>query len=92
MLSAPIEKTVSAAGAPLLTDIFLVVLFVVLGLSIFWKKRDKHHAFTLYTPTLLTSLGILGTFMGIVSGLLEFDTANIDGSIGQFRLNPSHPE
>ncbi len=82
MLSTPIEQTISAAGAPLLTDIFLVVLMVVLGLSIFWKKRDKHQAFTLYTPTLLTSLGILGTFMGIVAGLLEFDTANIDGSIG----------
>lgn len=82
MLSTPIEKTISAIGAPILTDIFLIVLLVVLGLSIFWKKKDKHHTFTIYTPTLLTSLGILGTFMGIVAGLLEFDTANIDGSIG----------
>lgn len=82
MLSTPIEQTINATGAPLLTDIFLVVMLIVFLFSTIWKKQDKLHAFTLYTPTLLTSLGILGTFMGIVAGLLEFDTGNIDGSIG----------
>src|SRR5690606_34257188 len=37
--------------------------------------------FLQYTPTLLTSLGILGTFAGIIIGLLSFDPDNIDGSI-----------
>lgn len=31
---------------------------------------------------MLTSLGILGTFVGIVAGLLHFDTNDIDASIG----------
>ena len=82
MLSSPIEQIISAAGAPLLTNIFLVALLCVFFISARSQKRDKHHALTQYTPTLLTSLGILGTFMGIVAGLLEFDTANIDTSIG----------
>lgn len=36
-----------------------------------------------YAPTLLTSLGILGTFVGIVSGLLNFDIDHIDSSISE---------
>lgn len=46
-------------------------------------EKDSHHSFTEYAPTLLTSIGILGTFTGIVIGLLSFDTNNIDGSISQ---------
>ncbi|WP_157378618.1 hypothetical protein [Aliagarivorans taiwanensis] len=57
----------------------IIACFVV---SLYWKKQDKHAAFTAYTPTLLTSLGILGTFTGIITGLLDFDTNLIDESIG----------
>jgi DNA anti-recombination protein RmuC len=32
-------------------------------------------------PTILTMLGILGTFVGITAGLLNFDTANIQASM-----------
>ena len=34
-------------------------------------------------PTLLTTLGILGTFTGIFIGLLEFDVSDIDSSVPQ---------
>ncbi len=82
MLSSPIEFGISTIGASALTDVFLIILVFSFALSAYWKKNDKHAAFTQYTPTLLTSLGILGTFMGIVAGLLEFNTADIDKSIG----------
>ena len=41
--------------------------------------------FTAYAPTLLTSLGILGTFIGIVIGLLNFDPtqSQLEASIGK---------
>ena len=39
--------------------------------------------FTYYAATLMTTLGILGTFAGIVIGLMHFDVNNIDGSISQ---------
>ncbi|WP_461534718.1 hypothetical protein [Spongorhabdus nitratireducens] len=82
MLSSPIESFITYAGASALTDGFLAVLGFVFFFAVGCKIKDKAHAFTQYTPTLLTSLGILGTFMGIVAGLLDFDTAHIDTSIG----------
>ncbi|PJE79517.1 Chromosome partition protein Smc [invertebrate metagenome] len=76
-----IETAISSTGADTLTDIFLGVIFICFVVAIICKILDKLPAFTTYTPTLLTSLGILGTFMGIVAGLLSFDTAHIDQSI-----------
>ncbi|MGV0034128.1 MAG: hypothetical protein ACNYPE_03915 [Candidatus Azotimanducaceae bacterium WSBS_2022_MAG_OTU7] len=82
MVSEIIEKTIQATETWLLTDIFIVLMLVVFLLACIFKKADKHHPYTQYVPTLLTTLGILGTFFGIVAGLLGFDVANIDGSIG----------
>jgi len=36
-----------------------------------------------YAPSLMTSMGLFGTFLGIFIGLLQFDTKHIDGSIEQ---------
>ena len=82
MISAPIEATIRSAGAPFLTNIFLIVLLAVFSVALYCKAKGKAPTLTQYAPTLLTSLGILGTFTGIVAGLLEFDTASIDSSIG----------
>lgn len=82
MLSPILETLLRGADATSLTDFFLFSLIILFALSLGWKKQDKHHAFTSYTPTLLTSLGILGTFTGIISGLLDFNTNDIDASIG----------
>ena len=81
MFAPHLEMMISSAGAPVLTEVFICLLISVLLLSLALKKLGKLHDFTLYTPTLLTSLGMLGTFTGIVAGLLEFDTTNIDTSI-----------
>lgn len=82
MLSSVIEGLLINTGAEGLTDVFIVILFVCFGLAIYCKKRNSGHGFTQYAPTLLTTLGILGTFVGIISGLLGFDVNNIDDSIG----------
>jgi ABC-type transporter Mla subunit MlaD len=82
MLSSPLENTVAALDIGLVTDGFIGLLLFVFLLACFWKRSDKHHAFTQYAPTLLTTLGILGTFFGIVAGLLAFDVDFIDASIG----------
>lgn len=81
MLSAPIERAITVVGADILTDVFIVVLVAAFLAGIHFKRANKHHAFSQYTPTLLTTLGILGTFFGIVAGLLGFDVGDIDGSI-----------
>ena len=77
-----IEAAIRAVGANQLTDIFLFALVLIFVLSIGCKRFGHLKTFTDYAPTLLTSLGILGTFAGIIVGLLEFDTDHIDASIG----------
>lgn len=64
---------------------FILIIVALLGISAFltsrFKKSKRFTSFAEYTPVLLTSLGILGTFTGIVSGLLNFDIEHIDTSI-----------
>lgn len=75
------ESLFKGLDVALLTNIFLILTALVFVLSIFKKWKGQWHNFTEYTPTLLTSMGILGTFFGIVVGLLDFNTNDIDGSI-----------
>jgi len=82
MPSTLIENLMRSINAAFLTDVFLVLLLVIFALAVYWKQKHQHAQFTAYAPTLLTSIGILGTFAGIISGLLDFDTADIDKSIG----------
>ncbi|MEY8240632.1 MAG: hypothetical protein RPT25_09830 [Cycloclasticus sp.] len=82
MLASIVETSLRGIDASILTDVFLFVLIAVFVLSFHYKRKHQHQLFTAYTPTLLTSLGILGTFAGIISGLLGFDTNDIDSSIG----------
>ena len=74
MFSFIIEAQLKGIGAPLLTDIFAFLIFSVFVAALVAAKKGTMRRFTVYAPTLLTSLGILGTFAGIIIGLLEFDT------------------
>lgn len=46
-------------------------------------KQGARKNYVEYAPTLMTSLGLFGTFVGIFMGLTGFDTAHIDTSIGK---------
>lgn len=81
MLSQPIESFLLATGAGALTDVIVALLLAVFVAALLLKKSNKGHGFTQYVPTLLTTLGILGTFAGIIAGLLNFNVKDIDGSI-----------
>lgn len=63
------------------TDVFIVVMLAAFAYAIHCAKTRKHPAFYEHAPSLLTSLGILGTFLGIVLGLLDFDPEHIEESI-----------
>lgn len=63
------------------TKVFAVLIALVFVIAIALDKEGKRKRFIEYAPTLMTSLGILGTFWGVVLGLLDFDTINIDRSI-----------
>lgn len=81
MLAKPIETLISNVGANVITDFFIAIIILAFLFAILAKRFGKGSIFVHYAPTLLTSLGILGTFCGIVAGLLNFDATDIDGSI-----------
>ncbi len=73
---------------PILTWICLGIIaiaFVVcLLLVIKFKRSDtlnENKRTIEYFPTLISTLGVLGTFIGITIGLMAFDTSNLDQSI-----------
>lgn len=53
--------------------VFTLILIVVFSSSIWKTYNGKQTKFTQAAPTLLTSIGIFGTFFGIVLSLLDFD-------------------
>lgn len=81
MFSALIESFLSNTSASSITELFIVVILLVFITASVLGALGKSRRFTDYTATLLTSIGILGTFAGIVVGLLAFNTADIDNSI-----------
>jgi len=64
------------------TDIFFVIIVLMFVLAVIFRIRSKYSDFTDYATTLLTSMGILGTFSGVVIGLVAFNAKEIDQSIG----------
>ncbi|MGI0119985.1 hypothetical protein [Zooshikella sp. RANM57] len=54
----------------------LIVLLAVYFHTVAFQPRTVNHA-----PTLLTSIGIFGTFLGIALGLKNFDTTDIQASV-----------
>ncbi|MGL5982433.1 MAG: hypothetical protein ACRCZR_03810 [Cetobacterium sp.] len=59
--------------------IFGGVMLVLFGFSIVRMQKNPKENTTI--PNLIAALGIIGTFAGIFSGLLEFDTDKLDASI-----------
>ena len=53
---------------------------VMLFLFIWYRKR---HAYSQLLPSILVGIGILGTFTGIFIGLINFNVADIKGSVPQ---------
>ena len=81
MITQLIESEVQKLNPAIITEVFIFIIIGVFLLALLFKKKNSHYTFTGYTPTLLTSVGILGTFLGIFIGLLEFNPDDIDSSI-----------
>ncbi|CCN34617.1 putative membrane protein [Vibrio nigripulchritudo SO65] len=72
---------IASFSAESVSNVFINLIVVILVISSILAFLGKAPRFSSNTSNLLTSLGILGTFAGIVVGLMEFDPKNIDGSI-----------
>ena len=76
-----LEASLFESNAASITEVFLWLTLIGFLLAVFLAFVGKGQRFVTEAPALLTSLGILGTFVGIVVGLMHFDPQNIDGSI-----------
>ncbi|PSV28003.1 MULTISPECIES: MotA/TolQ/ExbB proton channel family protein [Photobacterium] len=76
-----LATVIASYSAEFISDLFIYLILSLLLLSIFLAVIRKAPRFTASTANILTSLGILGTFAGIVVGLMDFNPSNIDGSI-----------
>ena len=64
-------------------NIYLIVIFAIImvgTIAWFWKIR-RQQINTL--ASIVTVIGVLGTFLGIAIGLYQFDTGNIEASVPQ---------
>ena len=76
-----LESFLRGTSAATVTDVFILLIVAVFLVAIHQGAKGKHSRFLEHAPSVLTSLGILGTFVGIVIGLLDFEANNIEGSI-----------
>ncbi|MCF6751135.1 hypothetical protein L3X16_00475 [Pseudomonas stutzeri] len=81
MIGSYIEGVLTSASASSVTEIFIWLMLGIFAMAALQGKSGKHGLFLEHAPAVLVSLGILGTFVGIVIGLLDFDAHDIKGSI-----------
>lgn len=77
-------SSLSVLSANAVTSFFISVILFSTTLCLACYFVGKLHRLTAYASSLLTSLGILGTFTGIIIGLMNFDASSaeaIDASI-----------
>jgi chromosome segregation ATPase len=76
-----LESLLRSLDTQSVSSAILVLMVIVCALGLFFTKQAKQVEFVNYVPTLLTTMGIFGTFLGIVLGLLDFNQLDIEASI-----------
>lgn len=76
-----LESLLRGFNTDTVNTLILVTMLVIFVFGLWFTKKAKHIEFLNYVPTLLTTLGIFGTFLGIVLGLLDFNQNDIEASI-----------
>ncbi|MYF72153.1 MAG: hypothetical protein F4175_01905 [Gemmatimonadetes bacterium] len=61
-------------------DILLIVVVAIIVGTILWFRKIRHQQVNAIA-SIVTVIGVLGTFAGIAWGLLNFDTQNIEASV-----------
>ena len=81
MIGNFLEGLLRSATANSVTELFIWIMVAIFVVAVLQGKKGKHGQFLEHAPAVLVSLGILGTFIGIVIGLLDFDAHDIKNSI-----------
>ena len=77
-IAQTLEQIIGTLEPETLTGFFVLILLLIFVMALVFREQKT---FATSAPTLLTTIGILGTFFGIVVGLYGFDVKDIDGSI-----------
>lgn len=81
MIGRFLEDLLRGASASSVTEWFVWIMLGIFVMSVVQGKKGGHGQFLEHAPSVLVSLGILGTFIGIVIGLLDFNAHDIKNSI-----------
>lgn len=76
-----LENLLRSFNTDVVNGLILLTMAAIFVMGLFYTKKSTNSEFVNYVPTLLTTLGIFGTFLGIVLGLLDFNQSNIEASI-----------
>lgn len=76
-----LASLIAMLSPSIISDGFLVAITILFSVASYSMFKGMNPRLTATTPNLLTSLGILGTFTGIVAGLMGFEPQNITASI-----------
>lgn len=79
MIGSFIEQTLKSTSADTVTEVFCLLMLAIFVYALL--KGRRYSPIVEHAPAVLVSLGILGTFAGIVIGLLDFNAHDIKGSI-----------
>lgn len=80
-LSNWVYDLITTADVAVILNVILWLMVVVVFLAIYAIARHKYIRLQELAPTILTVMGIFGTFLGITIGLVEFDTDNIEAGV-----------
>jgi hypothetical protein len=82
------QTLVAAVGGPLtlafLAAIVAIFVWALICVLTPLSASPRAQAFARYAPVGLTSIGMLGTFVGIYLGLMHFDVRDVSGSMPGF--------
>lgn len=76
-----LASKIASFSAESISNAFIYFIIILMVASLVLAFSGRAQRFTENTTNLLTSLGILGTFAGIIVGLMDFEPTDIDGSI-----------
>ncbi|MPY23827.1 MotA/TolQ/ExbB proton channel family protein [Shewanella sp. YLB-07] len=75
------ESLLRGFNTDIVNSVIIISMAIVFWAGLWFTKKAQRVEFVQYVPTLLTTMGIFGTFLGIVLGLLEFNQLDIEASI-----------
>ncbi|WP_086479582.1 hypothetical protein [Oceanospirillum sanctuarii] len=59
----------------------MIVILIITALTLYFHGPVYSLRTVNAAPSILTSIGIFGTFLGVALGLMDFDTTDIEGSV-----------